>query len=64
MAHFYTDFVFVPGVAAFDECPKTQTFSRIMFVMSDPEKKALGMLDDNHANQIGVLVLTYIIRVM
>ena len=22
VAHFYTDFVFVPGVAAFDECPK------------------------------------------
>ena len=28
-------FVFVPGVAAFDECPKTPTFKRIMFVSSE-----------------------------
>ena len=32
VAHFYTDYVFVPGVAAYEECPKTPTFSRIQFV--------------------------------
>ena len=34
VAHFYTDFVFVPGAAAFDMCPSTLTFSRILCVTS------------------------------
>ena len=35
VAHFYTDFVYVPGVSTVDECPATPTFSRVMFVTSD-----------------------------
>ena len=35
VAHFYMDSVFVPGVGAYKECPKTPTFSRILFVCSE-----------------------------
>ena len=30
-AHFYTDYVYVPGTAAYDEVPLTPTFTRIRF---------------------------------
>ena len=30
-AHFYTDYVYVPGVATYDEVPPTPTFSRVRF---------------------------------
>ena len=30
-AHFYTDYVYVPGVATYNEVPSTPTFSRVRF---------------------------------
>jgi hypothetical protein len=30
-AHFYTDYVYVPGTAAYDEVPLTPTFTRVRF---------------------------------
>ena len=30
-AHLYTDYVYVPGVAIYEEVPSTPTFSRVRF---------------------------------
>ena len=35
VAHFYSDYIYVPGVATYDECPETPSFSRVMFVTID-----------------------------
>ena len=35
VAHFYIDYVFVPSIAAYKECPKTPTFARFLFVSSE-----------------------------
>ena len=35
VAHFYSDYIYVPGVATFDQCPETPSFSRVMFVTAE-----------------------------
>ena len=35
VAHFYTTYVFVPGVSTFDEPPSTPTFSNVLLRSND-----------------------------
>ena len=41
VAHFYTDYVFVPGYSTFDEPPSTPTFSKIKFLAPDSDNEEL-----------------------
>ena len=41
VAHFYTDYDFVPGYSTFDEPPSTPTFSKIKFLAPDSDNEEL-----------------------
>ena len=41
VAHFYTNYVFVPGYAAYDEPPSTPSFTRIRFLENESQDEEL-----------------------